>query len=1224
MSNQVSPARTPPPTATVRIREHNAYFSEEEVGRLAEKTRGNVSEARGERLRQQSCTFIDAVGVRSGFPRRTIATAQNLYHRFHMFFSMKDFDFFDVTMACLYVSTKLHDTLKKPRDILMAAYCIRMPELAAKSKTGTDVDIDQTVLETDRHRLIAIERLILETICFNFRVRLPFAYVIKICREFHASKELTKLAWRLSIDSNRTLVPLQYPPHTIALGCIYLAALLMSTDPNGPATSPTYDSREHSFRGDDPSMIVAKLTHPGEWETKFYSRVEQLEDIAHALLDLLLLNPSSASLHTNTSPTTPSSPSPSQQQSQLNPTTSTVPANYSTSQLTRLKIQLREQEQQEQRDRRPARVRVRSVMDADMMNGLNGVGDSSEGTVVSHGDSKSVLSTKSLKLSIDWSDGCPRLQWFSALPERASPDGSPFLSDCVTRAYTFDAATGGVLHYVEREEGIPVSEHEKSPACPLGPNDEPFVNDRRNEFVYGLGEASGGILRTARKFTLEARDGAGYDWENGDPLYKVTPFYIVFNKKTRIWCGVYYNSLANDASLDFGAECDALFNGFRTYRAGSGPLDYYVILGDGTLPSVISTYAALVSPSLSFHHPKTHLSDVNAYFKPWRASLTLPPRSQFGYLASSLALAAEPHAQDAVLDFVKTCRKKGFPIDALHLSTGWCQNPETDNRHYFVWNRQRYPDPRALGTALEQEMNIRIIVNIKPWLLDDHPLYEEALKGESYVRAAEDADSDIGVAKSLLWSNAPGEHMYGSYLDFSSPGAVEWWSRHIKEDIVGMNMTGMWIDNNEYSGLVDDAEVYVGKNSFWGGGDWESRLGWGGGEIFVGQAGRLIQMMGMAKTTYDTMLEIFPERRPIIVTRAAIPGMQAYAHGTWSGDNATSWIALRRGTAMTLSAGISFLPGLYGHDIGGFAGKHHPSPELLVRWCQQGAWHTRFTVHSWKEVSTTLWMYDGVKVDGTEITSILRDVVGFRYQLIPSMYSLYVNEYWKQGWPVLRPMFWYHSADPKTLALDEQFLFGSHVLVAPVLSFEHRTKRVYLPSAVDGTDETPEWCELDTGAWHTSPSEGGFINMDAPLSRTPVLVRAGGILVLSNKCTDTVYDGGATRVAHIFPSIRSQADGSKGTFKLVEDDGKTNEHTENGAFTELELNFQVSPGEKAEQEIEVDVKELNNSYTLPYDVVWFILPLGDNRKLRVPAGSTRKTSEQKADDGRAMLGVHLA
>ncbi|KAH7338167.1 glycosyl hydrolases family 31-domain-containing protein [Rhizoctonia solani] len=732
---------------------------------------------------------------------------------------------------------------------------------------------------------------------------------------------------------------------------------------------------------------------------------------------------------------------------------------------------------------------------------------------------------------------------------------------------------------VEREDWFPVSEHEPSPASPLGPNDEPFVSDRRNEFVYGLGESSGGILRTARKFTLEARDGAGYDMENGGPLYKVTPFYIVFNKKTRLWCGVYYNSLANDASLDLGAECDALFNGFRTYQAGCGPLDYYVILGDGTLPSVISTYAALVSPSLGTINPKISLSGANAHSKAWRASFTLPPRSQFGFLASSLAVSAELHAQDAILDFVKTCRGKGFPVDALHLSSGWCQHPETGNRHSFVWNRPRYPDPRALGAVLEQEMNIRIIVNIKPWLLDDHPLYEEALKGDSYVKAAEDApDPNVGAAKSILWSNGLGEHMYGSYLDFSSPGAVQWWSRHIKEDLVGANMTGMWIDNNEYSGLVDDAEGYAGKCSFWGGGgDWEPRLGWGGGETTVGQAGRLIQMMGMAK-------------RPVIVTRAAIPGMQAYAHGTWSGDNTTSWIALRRGTAMTLSAGISFLPGLYGHDIGGLTGKHHPSPELLVRWCQQSAWHTRFTVHSWKEVSTTLWMYDGVEVDGVEITSVLRDIVGFRYQIIPTMYSLYVNEYWKQGWPVLRPMLWYHSTDPKTLALDEQFLFGSHVLVAPVLSFEHRTKRVYLPNAVDGTNEVPEWCELDTGIWHTSPSDGGFVNIDAPLSRTPVLVRAGGILVLSNKCTETVYDGEATRVAHIFPGLSSQVDGAKGFFKLVEDDGKSNEHVERGAFTELELSFQVDPGEKGQQVVEVDVEELNNSYNLPYSVVWFILP----------------------------------
>ncbi|KAG9127037.1 hypothetical protein FRC07_000922 [Ceratobasidium sp. 392] len=809
----------------------------------------------------------------------------------------------------------------------------------------------------------------------------------------------------------------------------------------------------------------------------------------------------------------------------------------------------------------------------------------------------STIATESLKIEVDWSNGCPRLRWFSKIPRLESPPEAPFLADCRTRAYTFDATTGGVLHYVEREDWLPVSEHEPAPAIPLGPESEPFVHEKRNQFVYGLGEVRGGILRNNRRFTLEARDAAGYDLETGDPLYKVTPFYVVFNKQTRIWCGVYYNSLANDASLDFGAESDALFNGFRTYRAGCGPLDYYVILGDGTLPSIVSIYASLTSPPFPSKSEAPNGSS-------WRASLTLPPRSQFGYLASSLALAAEPHAQDAVLDFAKTCRAKGFPIDALHLSSGWCQNPETDNRHYFVWNRQRYPDPRALGAALEHDMGIRIIANIKAWLLDDHPLYDEALGTGAYVQAASDG-KDAGQsrpAKSILWSGPPGAHMHGSYLDFSSKGGAQWWSQHIKQDLIGMNVTGMWIDNNEYSGLVDDDEGYLGENSFWGEGDWERRLGWGDGRT---------------TTTHDTMLDAFPDRRPVIVTRAAVPGMQEYAHGTWSGDNSTTWTNLRRSTAMTLSAGISFLPGLYGHDIGGFVGAHHPSPELLIRWCQQGAWHTRFTVHSWKAVSTTLWMYDRVQIDGVDTTNVLRDIVAFRYQLIPTMYSLYVNEYWKKGWPVLRPMFWYHSSDPKMLALDEQFLFGSHVLVAPVLSFGDRTKRVQLPSSVVGSNELPEWCEFDTGGWHTSIPEGHFIEIDAPISKTPVLVRAGGILVLGGKCANTVYDGEGLRVAHIFPSPSPKALGARGTFTLVEDDGKTNAHVNEGVHTELEIGFQVEDGE----DVEVDLKVLHSAYAVPYDVIWFVLPVRDTRKLK--SKSETKTEARKSDDGRNMLGVYF-
>ena len=106
---------------------------------------------------------------------------------------------------------------------------------------------------------------------------------------------------------------------------------------------------------------------------------------------------------------------------------------------------------------------------------------------------------------------------------------------------------------------------------------------------------------------------------------------------------------------------------------------------------------------------------------------------------------------------------------------------------------------------------------------------------------------------------------------------------------------------------------------------------------------------------------------------------------------------------MTLSVGLSFGTGLYGHDIGGFAPSFlSPSPELLVRWVQHGAWHTRFVVHSWKEVDTTLWMYDDVEMEDVPIGKIIRNAVTLRYQLAPTFYSLYVAHYYRRAWPVLK------------------------------------------------------------------------------------------------------------------------------------------------------------------------------------------------------------------------------
>ncbi|CAK5265429.1 unnamed protein product [Mycena citricolor] len=790
------------------------------------------------------------------------------------------------------------------------------------------------------------------------------------------------------------------------------------------------------------------------------------------------------------------------------------------------------------------------------------------------GNTSATVKTKALSVKVDFSEG-PRLEWFTK-------DGTPFHADSKTRAYTYDAMSGAVLHYVEKESPIPVTEDQYT--C-----DGPFVHPDVNEYVYGLGESRGPMNKVGKKFVMEGRDSLSYDWEHTDTLYKTNPFYSVYNKKNKLWYGVFYNNIS-DTMFDMGAEHDVLWGFFRWYKANTGPLDYYIILGDGTLPSVLTEYARLVSPSTP---------------DKFAASLTLPPLSQLGYLSSSLALAAEPHAQEAVIQFLRDCRTNGFPVDGLYLSSGWCQDEETGNRNYFVWNYSRYPTPAEMGRIVEKELGIQLIANTKPWLLKVHPRYEEALTKGAFIRPAPDAPAGAKAAMSYCWSAGWNAHAPASYFDYSSRAGSEWWGTAVKEELVANDVTGIWIDNNEMSGLTDDDERYSGELPMSSIKTIEQRMGWNGGETRVGSAGKMMNIMGMARTTYDAVIAARPEHRPVIVSRSGLPGIQTYAHATWSGDNSTTWKALEFGTKMTLSVGMSFGPGLFGHDIGGFAGSHHPGPELLVRWCQNGAWHTRFTVHSAKDVSTTMWMYDDVP----GISDHIRAALAFRYRLTPTFYSYYVSHYQRHGWPVLKPLLWHHSVDPKTLEMDDDFLFGSHILVASVTRQGATTRKVYLPSESNDGEKGLDWCELDTGVWHQGKAD--FVELDAPLSRTPVLVRSGGILVLGGECKRNVYDGVNERTALVFPA---PGKASAGSFTLIEDDGVSNEHLDKGIYTEILLTYSATA-----TEVVVDYEVVHGQFKLPYEAVWIQLPIGDQRKIVVKAGK----KEAKGPGGQVGISINF-
>ncbi|KAK4687398.1 CTD kinase subunit beta, partial [Tremellales sp. Uapishka_1] len=182
-----------------RIKHHKPYFTPVEVERLSSKQRGKLSVSREERGRQQACGFIDAVGTRCGFPRRTMATAQSLYMRFHLFFPYKEFNHVEVALSTLYVSSKLHDTLKKPRDIIAASYIVRFPNLVKKGTIAPEA-INPQMAEHDRSKVLMIERLVLETMCFNFKVEVGFPMVVKLAKKLGLKKDVGLSGWKVVVD----------------------------------------------------------------------------------------------------------------------------------------------------------------------------------------------------------------------------------------------------------------------------------------------------------------------------------------------------------------------------------------------------------------------------------------------------------------------------------------------------------------------------------------------------------------------------------------------------------------------------------------------------------------------------------------------------------------------------------------------------------------------------------------------------------------------------------------------------------------------------------------------------------------------------------------------------------------------------------------------------------------------------------------------------------------
>jgi alpha-glucosidase len=434
---------------------------------------------------------------------------------------------------------------------------------------------------------------------------------------------------------------------------------------------------------------------------------------------------------------------------------------------------------------------------------------------------------------------------------------------------------------------------------------------------------------------------------------------------------------------------------------------------------------------------------VTAGFVGLTGGTAFPPRWSLGYSGSTMQYTDAEAPEPLFDDFVDLVHRHGIPCASFHLSSGYSMHG--GRRYVFTWNYQKFPDPSAFVARLAAA-GIHLLPNIKPALLLDHPDFAAIAAAGGFVR---DADDPARPHIIQFWG---GE---AAYLDFTNPAGAGWWYEKVGSTLLAHGMAGTWNDNNEFE-IDDDAVCAAGPAAML----------------------RPVLTNLMVATSWAAQVAARPALRPYLVTRSGGPGVQRHAQ-TWTGDNFTAWKTLRHNLSMGLGLSLS---GYYnfGHDVGGFAGPR-PEPELFMRWIEQGIFWPRFSIHSWNDDGSANepWMYP-------ELLPLVRAAMALRERLVPFLYDLLWRAHARHE-AMVRPLFQAFPDDIRARDVEDCFLLGDRLLVAPVLEPGLDRRDVYLPACAEG------WYDFHDG--RCLPG-GMTVTAAAPLGRCPLFVRGGTILPL--------------------------------------------------------------------------------------------------------------------------------
>lgn len=606
------------------------------------------------------------------------------------------------------------------------------------------------------------------------------------------------------------------------------------------------------------------------------------------------------------------------------------------------------------------------------------------------------------------------------------------------------------------------------------------------EHFYGLGEKAARLDRRRGFFKNWNSDTPGYT-EGTDPIYQTVPFYLGLERGEAY--GIFFDN-SYRSYFDFGRSSQR----YAAFAAEGGEMNYYFFWGP-SIKKVLGRYADLTG-----HMPMPPL---------WALG---NQQSRWSYYPDSL-----------VEEVVRRYREENLPLDVVHLDIDYMQDYRV-----FTWNRERFPDPDGLINRLSRQ-GVKVVTIVDPGVkyqpqgqsvTSSHPELEDQSK--SYYVFNEGMrqgffqkrkNGELFIPK--VW---PGESVF---VDFTRQEARAWWG-DLHRACTAHGVAGIWNDMNEPSDFVDQ----TGKNQL-------DVVSYDEGENSTHAKNRNVFALLEARATYEGLQRLQPNARPYVITRAGYAGIQRYST-MWTGDTVSNWETLALSVPVFQSLGLSgeiFV----GSDVGGFIGRGNG--ELLAR-----AYEVSFLAPFCRNHK----VIDGYDQEpwrfGKYYEDVIRKYLKLRYRLLPFLYTT-LEEGHRTGVPLFRPLLLNYQRDENVANLDDEFMVGSDLLVAPITAANQTSRMVYLPAGA--------WYDYWTGRKFAG---GTMIRAEAPLETVPMYVRAGSIIPLWPQMNYV----GERPVDQITFEIYTD-DAGRASTSLYEDDGTSPAYTR-GAFrrTSLEASRQNS------------------------------------------------------------------